>query len=262
MIEVINIEKSYGPKPALIDVNLTINPGDIYVLVGPNGAGKTTTLKCIYGDLKPDDGEVLIFGKKLNKFRKRNISVLLEDKVTFKGLYPYDYAELWKILYPNWNDKKYKELMMEFKLPINKPVHAFSSGMKTLFYIILMFSSRPKIMILDEPTQNIDPVKKDKILKMLKDFVSNKENIVIMSTHHIEEVELIATNFAIINAGKTTFEGNIEKALSEHKIVKQSEMTEEMEIITPLDEGILVKTDENIGRNPDFREVVLGYLKK
>ncbi|SHE80809.1 ABC-2 type transport system ATP-binding protein [Marinitoga hydrogenitolerans DSM 16785] len=262
MIEVINLEKSYGHKPALIDVNLTINPGDIYVLVGPNGAGKTTTLKCIYGDLKPDEGKILVFEKKLNKFKKRNIAVLLEERVTFKGLFPYDYAELWKILYPNWNEKKYKELIMEFNLPINKPVHTYSSGMKTLFHIILMFSSQPKVLILDEPTQNIDPVKKDKILKMLKDFTSNGENIVIMSTHHIEEVELIATRFAIINSGKTTFEGNIEKALSEHKIVKQSEMTEEMEIITQLDDGILVKTSEKIGRNPDFREVVLGYLKK
>ncbi|GAB6189776.1 ABC transporter ATP-binding protein [Marinitoga arctica] len=262
MIEVINLEKSYGPKPALIDINLTINPGDIYVLVGPNGAGKTTTLKCIYGDLKADEGKILIYGKKLNKFRKRDISVLLEDRTTFKGLFPYDYAELWKILYPNWNEKIYKELMMEFDLPITKPVHTYSSGMKTLFYIILMFSTQSKIMILDEPTQNIDPVKKDKILKMLKDFVSNNENIVIMSTHHIEEVELIATRFAIINSGKTTFEGDIEKALSDHKIVRQSEMTEEMEIITPLDDGILVKTKENIGRLPDFREVVLGYLKK
>jgi ABC-2 type transport system ATP-binding protein len=186
----------------------------------------------------------------------------LEDRITFKVLFPYDYAELWKILYPNWNDKKYKELMMEFNLPINKPVNTYSSGMKTLFYIILMFSAQPKIMILDEPTQNIDPVKKDKILKMLKEFVSDEENIVIMSTHHIEEVELIATRFAIINSGKTTFEGNIEKALSDHRIVKQSEMTEEMEIITPLDEGILVRTNEDIGRLPDFREVVLGYLKK
>ncbi|AEX85184.1 hypothetical protein XO10_03780 [Marinitoga sp. 1135] len=262
MIEVINLEKSYGPKPALIDVNLTVNSGDIYVLVGPNGAGKTTTLKCIYGDLKPDNGKVLIDGKTLNKFRKRNISVLLEDRVVFKGLYPYDYAELWKILYPKWNDKRYKELMMEFNLPITKPLNAYSSGMKTLFYIILMLASNTKIMILDEPTQNIDPVKKDKILKLLKEFVSNGENIVIMSTHHIEEVELISSRFAIINSGKTTFEGDIQEALNAHKIVKQSEMTEEMEIIMPLDDGILVKTNEDIGRTPDFREVVLGYLKK
>jgi len=257
-VEVKNLGKKFGSVVAIVDVSFEVEDG-IFVLIGPNGAGKTTTLRCLSGEIAPDMGEIKVFGKKVEEVKEK-IAVLREDRRVFSNMKVKDYEELYSLIYPKWNPILFRRLVLHFNIPGDQPVEKFSAGMKTLFLLSLVISSGAELLLLDEPTQGLDPMKKEEVMKILRE--AGEERVLIVASHHLEEIEMLADNFAIINEGKVVYRDNLDNAKEKHRIIQASELTEEDEIIGVLEDGMLVKTERDVGRYSRFREIVLSYIER
>jgi len=258
VVEVKNLGKRFGSVVAVVDVSFEVENG-IFVLIGPNGAGKTTTLRCLSGEITPDTGEINIFGKEVKEVKEK-IAVLREDRRVFSNMKVRDYEELYSLIYPRWNPVLFRRLVLHFSIPGDQPVEKFSAGMKTLFLLSLTISSGADLLLLDEPTQGLDPIKKEEVMKILREV--GEEKVLIVASHHLEEIEVLADNFAIINEGKVVYRDNLDAAKEKHRIIQADELTEEDEIISILENGMLVRTEREVGRYPRFRELVLAYIEK
>ncbi|HNY37013.1 MAG TPA: ABC transporter ATP-binding protein [Petrotogaceae bacterium] len=261
IINIENVNKSFGSKHILNNISFSVQEGEIFALIGPNGAGKTTTIRCIFGELMPESGKVEVFSSPVSSKLKERIAVMTEDRLTFKRFKGADYLKLWKMLYPRWNESIFASFMMHYRFNLEDRVETFSMGMKTLFYLALDMASGADLLILDEPTQNLDPVIRHEVLNMLHDFVLSENKTIVISSHEIYELEEIASSFAIINEGKVLYTDTIDDAKASHRIVEKGERIPHGDVIGLLNEGTLIRTSEDAGRYPNFKEIALAYLQ-
>lgn len=261
IVEIKGISKKFDTKTVLNNISFSVNEGEIFALIGPNGAGKTTTLRCLYGELKPESGSINIFGKELCTSLKTKIAVMTEDRLTFRRFNGEDYIKMWKMLYPNWQDKTFNSFSVHYRFNMDQPVETYSMGMRTLFNLALVVSSNADLLILDEPTQNLDPVIREEVTNILRDYSVQKGKTVIISSHEIYDLEEVASSFAIIFEGHVLYTDSIDRAKEIHRMVSRNETIDNGELIGLVNDEILVKTDKNIGRYANFKEIVLGYLQ-
>ncbi|BBJ28569.1 ABC transporter ATP-binding protein [Athalassotoga saccharophila] len=259
IVDVKNIVKKFGEKIVLNNVNFSVNYGEIFSLIGPNGAGKTTTLRCLYGDLFPDQGEIKIFGSKFNPNLKDRIAVMTENRISFSRFKGDDYRKLWSMLYPKWNDEIFNEFVIHYKLNLGERVENYSTGMKVIMNLALTVSSGAELLILDEPTLNLDPVVRSDMLRILKDFAKEGKSIVI-SSHEIYELEEIADAFAIIKEGRIIYTDTIDEAKAKHRIGGRNEKISG-EIIGTVGDEVLYRTDKDEGRYPTLMEISIAYIQ-
>ncbi len=261
-IKIKNLTKNFGSKRVLNDISMTIKESEIFALIGPNGAGKTTTLRSVYGEIKPDTGSINVFGDNINSKTKERLAVMPEERLTFSRFTGEDYVNMWKMLYPHWNDKIFSSFANHFSFQLSERVNTYSMGMKTLLNLALCMSSGSDLMLLDEPTQNLDPVIRAEILKVLKDYIEEEEGkTVVISSHEIYELEEISTAFAIIREGEILYTDTIDNAKEQHRIVNTGEVVPQGEVVGILNNETLLKTNADVGRYPNFKELVLGYLQ-
>lgn len=207
MIVVKNICKNFGNINALKNVSFNIKEG-VLALLGVNGAGKTTLIRIITGYLVPNEGEVLINGKNIEEDRLQilqNIGYVPENNPIYQDMTAY---EMIKISADIWNVNKddfinnLKELVNELDISkvINQKISTLSKGYKRRVAIAASLIHKPKILVLDEPTDGLDPNQKFVVRKFIKEY--SKNNIVLISTHIMEEVEALADNVVILNKGE------------------------------------------------------------
>ncbi len=259
IVRVENLQKNFCGKPVLNGVNFAVEEGEIFALIGPNGAGKTTTLRCIYGDLFPNGGRIELFDKKFTPKIKEKIAVMNEERKTFRRFTGNDYAKMWSLLYPRWDAKTFSKFVLHYGFDLKQRVETYSIGMKTLFYIALTLATGADVLLLDEPTQHLDPLIRGEVLKVISDYAFKKRKTIIISSHEIYELEEISTSFAIIKEGKVLYSDNIDDAKASHRIISSDEKIEG-EVVGLVENETLVKTSKEIGRYPNFKEIVLGYL--
>ncbi|HOO74678.1 MAG: ABC transporter ATP-binding protein [Thermotogae bacterium] len=260
MIKISNVNKKFNSKPILNNVNLDIKSGEVFALIGPNGAGKTTLLRCIYDDLIPDSGEILFNGERLSSKIKEKIAVMNEDRLIFKNFAGEDYLKVWKLLYPDFSEETFNDFILHYKFDLKQKVNTFSMGMRALLHLALVVSSGADLIILDEPTQNLDPVIRFDILNIIKNIINDSNKTVLISSHEIMELEEIATSFAIIREGKILYSDNIDDAKENHRVIDKGVKIPYGDAIGFLSEEILVKCNEEVGRYPTFKELTIGYL--
>ena len=255
------LSKNFGSKRILNEISLEIPEGEIFSLIGPNGAGKTTTMRCIFGDLRPENGEIEVFGKKLNSLEKSRIAVMTEDRLNFRRFLGSDYVTFWKMLYSRWDERVFSSFAMHYNFSLNEKVENYSMGTRTLFHLALCMASSAELLILDEPTQNLDPVIRQEIMDVLKRFISKDGKTVIISSHEIYELEEISNSFAIIKEGRILYTDTIDDAKESHRVISRGETIPQGTIIGSSDTETIIKTTEESGRYATFREIVLAYLK-
>ncbi len=259
IVKVENLQKSFCGKLVLNGVSFNVEEGEIFALIGPNGAGKTTTLRCIYGDLSPNGGRIEVFGKDFSTKIKERIAVMNEERRTFRRFTGSDYVKMWSLLYPKWNDKIFSNFALHYRFDLKQRVETYSIGMKTVFYVALTVASNADILILDEPTQHLDPLIRNEILKVISDYAVEEKKTIIISSHEIYELEEISTSFAIIKEGKVLYFDTVDDAKASHRLISRGERVQG-EVIGLVGNDTLVKTDKDVGRFPKFKEIVLGYL--
>lgn len=263
MIRVEHLRKNFSGKQVLSDVSFFVEPGSILALVGPNGAGKTTTIRCITGVLRPDAGSVTLFDEKFEHVTshtvKQRIAVVPEERIVFRNFSGEDYAQLWASLYPGWSNSIFSNFVARYGFDLSQKVESYSIGMKTLFLLGLCISSQADLLILDEPTQHLDPTVRLEVMSLLKEYVDGEKSAIV-SSHEIFELEEYATHLAILKEGRIIYTDSIDEAKERHRIIERGESLKEGEVIGLVGQAVLVRMDSDVGRYPKLSEIVVAYL--
>ncbi len=213
-----NVEKSFGSLKALKGISLNVEAGTMHGLLGSNGAGKTTFMKVLAGIYKPDKGEVLYEGNEIYESPSVKSDVIfIQDTPYFFGTANLNrMAAFYKGLYPNWSDKRYKQLTQHFKLNSKKPLGSMSKGMKRQAVFVLAIAARPKIMLLDEPFDGLDPIVRNQVRNILLQDIANHNMTVIASSHNLREMEDICDSVSIMHFGKLLFNRDLAEIKGMH----------------------------------------------
>ncbi|HSX48208.1 MAG TPA: ABC transporter ATP-binding protein [Candidatus Nanoarchaeia archaeon] len=195
------LKKSYGNKPALRGVSLTVEAGEIYGFLGPNGAGKTTTIRCIMDFMRPDGGEIKVLDSDAQKNSvavKKLIGFLPADNQLYEKWTTRDHINFVTSIRGAANVDK---LVKRLDLDPRKQVRHLSTGNKQKVGLILALLGDPKLLILDEPTRGLDPLLQHEIYAILKEYVAGG-GTVFLSSHNLAEVEHICSNVGVLRAGE------------------------------------------------------------
>lgn len=203
LIEIKNLNKTYGKKQALNNINLKIESGKIYGLLGPNGSGKTTLIKVINNLLTPTSGEVLIKGQKPGIESKKIISYLPERTYLNMNFKVKELLNYFEDFYENFDKEKAEQLLKKLNIELEDKLKTMSKGTKEKVQLILVMSRKADIYILDEPIGGVDPASRDYILETILNNFDQKSSMIIC-THLIQDVETILDNVIFINKGNIT----------------------------------------------------------
>lgn len=208
MIKVTNVCKSFDDFQVLTSLSLHVPKGTIYGLIGPNGAGKTTIINHITGCLRPDGGIITIDNDEIYENEKAKQSVLsIADDWFYFGTYTIkQMAKFYRDIYPDFSPERYEKLKDVFRLDEKKQIRKFSKGQKKQIAFWLALSAMPKVLILDEPLDGLDPVMRKQVLNLVIADVADRELTCMVSSHNLRELEDICDWVGIIHEGRMILE--------------------------------------------------------
>ena len=209
LIEIHDLNKSYGKKLVLKNIHLTLNGGQIVGLLGPNGSGKTTLIKILNGLLKDYQGEVSIDQQPVGVHSKKMISYLPDEPYFENWMTTSDALNLFVDMYEDFDLNKALSLMERMEIDKKIKIKELSKGMKEKFQLILVMSRRAKIYILDEPLGGIDPAARELILDTILNNYA-QDALVLLSTHLIADIEKIFDEVIFIKNGEIILHENSE----------------------------------------------------
>ena len=227
MLKISHLTKTYGEKKAVDDLNIHINPGEIYGFIGHNGAGKTTTLKSVVGILQFDQGEILIDGKSIQTDPlacKREIAYIPDNPDLYDYMAGIKYlnfiADVFGVSAEDRQARirKYADLF-ELTADLAQPIAAYSHGMKQKLTLIAALCHSPRLLVLDEPFVGLDPL----AARMLKDVMHElcaAGGAIFFSTHVLDVAEKLCNKVAIIREGKLVASGET-KALTDGRSLEE-----------------------------------------
>ncbi|NRT34334.1 ABC transporter ATP-binding protein [Clostridium beijerinckii] len=222
MIEVNNLSFEIDGKQILENINIRIDKNKIFGIIGPNGVGKTTLLRCLTGIYKGTSGNVLYDGQDVydNIDVKNKIGYVADENIMQTNFKVSEILKYYKYSYKNFDEKKFNELNKIFKIQTNKYIFQLSKGMKMRLSIMLAFSIHAEYLILDEPTSGLDAILKNKLLKIFADEVFENGTTIIISSHHLNELERICDDVAILDKGVVTYENSVENMKNKIKKIQ------------------------------------------
>ena len=224
-IKVKDLNKKYEGFE-LKNISFEIPEGSIVGLIGENGAGKTTTIKSILNIIN-SEGEIQVLGKDIKQNEKEiksKLGVVLDDSFLSEYLTPKKINSIMKDFYNTWDKKLFEKYIKIFKLPENKMIKDFSSGMKMKLKIATAISHKPQILILDEPTSGLDPIVRNEILDIFRQFIAEDETrSILVSTHITTDLEHISDYIMFIKNGEITLNLPTSEILENYGIVKCDE---------------------------------------
>jgi len=233
-IETNDLRKTFGKQPAVAGLNLNVPAGCIYGFLGKNGAGKTTTIEMLLGIVKPDGGSASLLGVPIadanrSTETRRRVGFVSEDK----ALYPYmtidQIIRFTRSFFPEWQSETERRYLEMFELPLKKKVADLSKGTASKLMLLLALSRGAELLVLDEPTDGLDPAVVEEVLRELVATVASKGTTIFFSSHHLAEVEQIADSVCIIDKGKAVVAGSLDEIKTQYQriqIVLRSDLHE------------------------------------
>ncbi|QEN03719.1 ABC transporter ATP-binding protein [Thiospirochaeta perfilievii] len=224
-LNITNIEKKYkyftlGP------LNININRSCIVGLVGRNGAGKTTLFKSIFG-LYPNKKTKLYLNEKFHKYTssedKENIVMLTEVSSFPNYMNAHEISSIYSKFYKNWDNQMFLRIVNKLELSQYKRVKELSLGNKKKLAFAAVLATKAPVMLLDEPTSNIDPVTRQLILDELAEYIKENDSIIFFSSHILSDINKVATELILINKGQIVYDGpfdQVEHTESNEKILE------------------------------------------
>jgi lantibiotic transport system ATP-binding protein len=215
-IETLNLTYRFSKsETTLNNINIQVPYGSIYGFLGPNGAGKTTTLKLILGLLDKQEGDIRIFNKSLNTSRieiLERLGALIETPSLYSHLSAIDNLRILQRIYQCPNERIDEVLKIVGLSDVgNKKTSQFSLGMKQRLSIAIALLHSPELLILDEPTNGLDPAGMIEIRELLKRINQQHQTTILISSHLLSEIEKLVTHIGIINKGDILFQGTLEQ---------------------------------------------------
>lgn len=200
-IETKKLTKTY-PGFVLDKLDLTLPAGTILGLIGENGAGKSTTIKILLGMTGADSGSYAFLGQSAPDLE--DIGVVLDEPGFPLCLNAVQIGKIMADLYKRWDTPLYRQYLTRFNLPEKKRYRDFSRGMKMKLAIAVALSHRPKLLILDEATNGLDPMVRDEILDIFNEFTRDEDHSILISSHIVSDLEKICDYIAFLHKGKLT----------------------------------------------------------
>lgn len=248
MIEAKNVVKSFDGFRALDGLTMTVPHGSIYGLVGPNGAGKSTLLRHVTGVYRQDSGSVLIEGNPVyeNPAAKARIASIPDELYYFLSASTRDMMRFYRGFYPRFDVKRYEALKDVFTtIPEKQPIRRLSKGMQKQSAFWLALCCQPKVLVLDEPVDGLDPVMRRQVWSLLMGDVAQRGTTVLVSSHNLRELEDVCDHVGILSHGKVLLERSLTEL--QDNIIKLQLAFQEPGL-PPMPEGLNVLHTSQIGR--------------
>jgi len=209
-IEIKYLNKSYGPKKALDDLYVSFPEGQITGLLGPNGAGKSTLFKAIVGLIKPQCGNILVFGHPPHWKLNAEIAYLPDRAKWYKD-HTIKQALAYALnILPGFDLPRALQMVNLMKLDLYDQVSALSKGQEARLHIILCLARKVKLVLLDEPFSGIDLLSRERIIESIINSMIDQPQTILISTHEIHETESLFDHVVFLNKGELVLEANAE----------------------------------------------------
>jgi ABC-type multidrug transport system ATPase subunit len=238
IIKVDNLSKQYHEVKAVNDISFSVNTGDIYGFLGQNGAGKSTTIRMLLTLITPTAGTIELFGKDLYANRKevlQQIGAVIEKPDLYKYLTGYENLSLFaRMSGVKVTQKKLTDQLEQVGLTerAHSKVRTYSQGMKQRLGIAIALIHDPKLIILDEPTNGLDPQGIADIRNLILHLSRHQGKTIVVSSHLLHEIELIANRMLIIDKGKKIMEGTVAELVDPARTMVHLEVTNPQQVVT------------------------------
>ena len=238
MIQVERLTKKFQTYTALNQISVSVQPGSVFGLVGSNGAGKSTLLRTIAGIYKPDSGTVAIDGTPI--FEHPNV----KNDIFFISDFPYfipqsnmkEMAKFYASMYSNWSHERYRELCSLFPIEEKMKISSMSKGMQRQVALICALSTQPKVLLMDEMFDGLDPVMRQLLKKLLAREVSERNITVMIASHNLRELEDVCDHVGLLHQGGVVFEQELDGLkLNLHKLQAVFKPMISMDVFSDLD---------------------------
>ena len=209
------VTKSYKDF-RLDNIDLEIEPGTVNGLIGPNGAGKSTIMRIMMGLVAPESGTVSVLGKAISSREasaKQDIGFFSDDMRLYKSESIAFHMQFVRSLFPSWDEGYAQQLLARFGLIAQQKVKGLSHGQRVKTLLLLILARRPKLLILDEPTNGLDPVAKQEVLAELMQIVNDETRTILYSSHNTQDVEQISDTITFIDRGRVIAGNNRDEFL-------------------------------------------------
>lgn len=221
-IEIKELTKKYDGF-TLDAISFTVPKGCIMGFIGQNGAGKTTTIRALLNIIKTDGGTISMLGMDHIKDEyaiKEQIAAVFDELPFHESFTANQVNTMFKGLYANWNEDTYFSYLDRFSLPRKKKISKFSKGMKMKLQIATALSHGAKLLIMDEATTGLDPVVRNEILDIFREYIQDENNSILMSSHITSDIEKIADCVTFIDKGRILLTGFKDEILERHGVMK------------------------------------------
>jgi ABC-2 type transport system ATP-binding protein len=240
-VVVSHVNKTYGDKPAVVDVSFVIEPEEIFGLIGPNGAGKSTTLRMMLDLIKPDSGEIRVFGRQLGPETSNRLGYLPEERGLYRKLKVMDtilYLSSLKGLDRRTATSRAETLLQRTGLTAarNKKIEELSKGMGQIIQFIVTILHDPQLIIMDEPFSGLDPVNTE-LLKSIVLDLRKQGKAIILSTHQMNQVEELCDRTLMVDQGRAVLYGKLSEIKAQYRR-----------------NAVFINTDEPMGEIPGVIE--------
>ncbi len=269
VIQVNGLSKHFGTLKAVDQLDFSVTEGEVFGFLGQNGSGKSTTIRMLLSLIHPTSGSIELFGKPLNKYRDEileEVGAIIERP----DLYPYLTAKEHLQLFAKLRNKHVGENSIQETLDkvgladrSKDKVQTFSLGMKQRLGIAIALLHNPSLIILDEPTNGLDPQGISDIRNLIKQLAQQEGKTVLVSSHLLSEIEQMATQIMIIHKGKKVADGPIQKLLDPNKMIVHIKTTNDAQTLQIILSGsfsnyLLQRTDGIYLRLPDYEIPLLN----
>ncbi|MBY4603186.1 ABC transporter ATP-binding protein [Bacillus rugosus] len=205
-----HVSKKYGRHIAVNDVSITLSSGRIYGLIGPNGSGKSTILKMMAGLLFPTSGFVKADEKPVMRDMVRQTAYLTELDMFYPHFTVKDMVNFYESQFPDFQTEQAYKLLNEMQLDPEKKIKKLSKGNRGRLKIVLALARRASVILLDEPFSGLDPMVRDSIVNSLVSYIDFEQQIVVIATHEIDEIETLLDEVIILANGEKVAQRDVE----------------------------------------------------
>ncbi len=274
MLKISNLDKSFKNKKVLNDLSLDVHDGSIFGLVGVNGAGKSTLLRCISGIYQRDAGVIEFDGHDTYKDEKvRKDIFFVNDEPYYPLAANIRSLKDFYSSYYEFDEEAYQKNLKLFDLDENKPISSFSKGMKRQTLLLFALAIRPKLLLLDEAFDGLDPLVRMNLKKNLYDFIQDSDATIIISSHNLKELEDICDTYGILEDGKISTYGDLLESkanINKYQLAFKDEIDEsffdQFEVLHKHKEGsvysLVIKGDkeETVRKLEELNPLILDTL--
>ena len=227
MLKAVNLTKKFDDLVAVDHINAEIKSGSVFGLIGTNGAGKSTTFKALLGLIKPDGGEITIFGKKpleLTAKDRAKMGIVLTDSGFSGYLKVKDIIPVMESLYTEFEKSRFLDLCNKLDIPLNKSIKEFSTGMKAKLKVLCALTHKAKFLLLDEPTAGLDVMARESILNLFREYMEEDgERTILISSHISSDLEGLCDDIYMIHEGRIIFHEDTDVLLNQYGLLKVDE---------------------------------------